>query len=100
MKHVTPTATPIRSCHQGDVVTVSGVIASVCLHPAHQSPSLEIVVSDDTGELTVVWLGRRAIPGIEAGRRIIVRGRLTHATTHPMIYNPRYILQPWEGNGG
>jgi RecG-like helicase len=90
---------PIRECTPGRLVSVSGVIASVCLNPAQSTPSLEIEVADDSGHVTVVWLGRRAIPGIEAGRRIIVRGRLTRATTHPVIYNPTYQLRPREAVG-
>lgn len=92
--------TPINSCRPGDVVTVSGVISSVCLHPVPTAPSLEIEVADDTGQVTVVWLGRREIPGIEPGRRIVVCGRLTHMATRPAIYNPRYVLRPWEGING
>jgi RecG-like helicase len=61
---------------------------------------LEIEVSDETGRLTVVWLGRRAISGIEAGRRIIVKGRLTHGVARPVIHNPTYQLRPQEAAHG
>jgi len=90
----------IGTCQPGDNVVVAGVISSVCLHPAQRTPSLEIEVADDTGHVTVVWLGRRAIPGIEAGRRIRVCGRLTHAADHPVIYNPKYELRPWGSTDG
>ncbi|MFM8515104.1 MAG: OB-fold nucleic acid binding domain-containing protein [Actinomycetota bacterium] len=92
--------TPVSACAPGSVVEVSGVISSVCVPPREAAPTLEIEVSDDTGRLTVVWLGRRAIPGIEAGRRIIVRGRLTHGAARLVIYNPTYRLRPHEVTGG
>lgn len=87
--------TPIDECRPGAKVTIAGVVSSVCLCPVHQAPSLEIEVADDTGHLTVVWLGRRQIPGIEAGRRIIVCGRLTRGATNAVIFNPTYRLMPW-----
>lgn len=84
----------IADCMPGDSVTIAGVVSSVCLHPADQAPSLEVEVADDSGHMTVVWLGRRQIPGIEAGRRIVVCGRMTHTADHPVIFNPKYQLRP------
>ncbi len=52
---------------------------------------------DGSGSVTVIWLGRRRIPGIDAGRTIVVRGRLTCNTDNPTIYNPRYELKPTVG---
>ena len=37
------------------------------------------------------------IPGIEAGRSMVVRGRLTCNTDNPTIYNPLYKLKPTAG---
>lgn len=87
--------TPIGECRPGTKVTITGVVSSVCLHPAQRTPSLEIDVADDTGHVTVVWLGRRRIPGIDAGRRITVCGRMTRSADRCIIFNPTYRLAPW-----
>lgn len=99
MKPLRPSTSTVSACTPGGVFEVSGVISSVSVAPREVTPTLEIEVSDETGRLTVVWLGRRAIPGIEAGRRIIVKGRLTHGGTRPVIYNPIYVLRPQEVSG-
>ena len=54
----------------------------------------EVELYDGSGATTVIWLGRRSIPGIFAGRRMRVNGRMTFVDGHKTIYNPRYILKP------
>ena len=56
-----------------------------------------IELYDGSGTITVVWLGRRAIPGIDPGRTMVVCGRLTCNTENPTIYNPKYELKPTAG---
>jgi len=84
---------PIRQCCPGEQVVVSGTVRAVTLRPREQSPSLEIELYDGTGSVSVVWLGRRRIPGIDPGRRMTIWGRLT-CTDEPRIFNPRYRLMP------
>ena len=86
--------TPINCCNPGQTVTVRGMVRNVTLRPQGQAPALEIELYDGSGSVSVVWLGRRRIPGIDAGRTIVVHGRLTCNTEHPTIYNPRYELKP------
>ena len=73
------------------------MVRSVTIRPQGKTPALEIELYDGSGSVTVVWLGRRRIPGIDAGRTIVVRGRLTCNTDNPTIYNPRYELKPTAG---
>jgi RecG-like helicase len=89
--------TPIDCCTPGHTVTVRGMVRSVTLRPQGHAPALEIELYDGSGSISVVWLGRRRIPGIDAGRTIVVRGRLTCNTENPTIYNPRYELKPSTG---
>jgi hypothetical protein len=44
--------------------------------------------------VTLVWLGRRHIAGIEPGRQITARGRLAVRDDRKVIYNPYYELDP------
>jgi hypothetical protein len=39
-----------------------------------------------------VWLGRRNIEGIQAGRRLRVRGRVAQREGRPVLFNPSYEL--------
>jgi len=89
--------TAINSCTPGQSVTVTGMVRSVTIRPRSNVPALEIELYDGSGSLSVVWLGRRRIPGIDAGRRMVVHGRLTCNTESPTIYNPRYELRPTAG---
>lgn len=82
----------IDCCHAGDHVTVQGMVRSMTLRPRGSAPALEIELYDGSGSVTVVWMGRRRIPGISPGRTMVVSGRLTGVG--PTIYNPRYELKP------
>jgi DNA/RNA endonuclease YhcR with UshA esterase domain len=55
---------------------------------------MEAELWDGTGTVTLVWLGRRDIAGIEPGRKLVVHGRMTTLKGQRAIYNPRYELQP------
>ena len=55
-------------------------------------PTLEAELFDGSGSLTLVWLGRRRIPGIEPGRTVTARGRFAAVEGKRVIYNPWYEL--------
>lgn len=87
-------ATPIARCIPGEPATISGVLRSVTLRPRENVPAVEAELFDGTGRIMLVWLGRRRIRGIEAGRSIVVTGRITCNTEKPTVFNPRYELRP------
>ena len=86
-----------------------GFIESVTFLPANQSPAFTAIVTDlddpragagagagagqgSEKRLRVVWLGRRRVPGIEAGTEVRVEGMLTQSRGLPTIFNPRYEI--------
>ena len=87
-------ATPIAELRDRQRACVSGTLRSVTLLPRAGVPALQAELYDGTGALSVVWLGRRQIGGIEPGRRIKVSGLITEAAGYRVIYNPRYELVP------
>jgi RecG-like helicase len=89
--------TTIDCCTPGETVSVRGMVRTVTMRPRSTVPALEIELYDGSGTVSVVWLGRRRIPGIDPGRTLIVKGRLTCNTENPTIYNPRYELKPKVG---
>ena len=54
--------------------------------------ALEATVSDGRATATAVFLGRRKIPGLTPGRRVIFDGVLTSDDGRHVIYNPLYTL--------
>ncbi len=75
-------------------VLLEGTLRSLTLRPRGGVPALEAELADDSGSLTVLWLGRRHITGIHAGRRLRVQGRIGVHEGVRMMYNPRYELLP------
>lgn len=87
-------ATPIADCLGGSRQTVVGVVKSVSLRPRAGIPSLEADLFDGSGQLRLVFMGRRAIAGIEPGRRMVATGRINCIDDQSSMYNPRYQLLP------
>jgi RecG-like helicase len=88
-------AVPIRSCEDRQVVSLTGAVATVTIHPRGGHPALEVELRDGSGAVTLVWLGRRQIPGIDPGRSLMVSGRISCHEGRRVMYNPKYeLLQP------
>jgi hypothetical protein len=64
----------------------------VRVQPRAEVPTLECVLVDDTGALTVIFLGRRAVAGIEVGARLRVEGTAGESRGRLAILNPVYEL--------
>ena len=90
-------ATAVTRCTRGEPVCVAGSLRSVTLRPRAGVPTLEAELYDGTGSITLIWLGRRRIGGIECGRSLIARGRMTEHDGRPTIYNAAYELKPSVG---
>lgn len=75
-------------------VTLRGSLRTVTLMPRGTVPTLEADLDDGTGAVTLVWLGRRRIGGIEVGRALTASGRIGVHDGRRIIYNPRYELKP------
>ena len=80
-------------CCRGDEVTMLGRLRSVEACPKAAGASMEAEFFDGTDTITLVWIGRRRIPGIEPGKKVKVRGRVGERGSGRVIYNPYYELQ-------
>lgn len=87
-------ATAVDCCTKGEPVRVAGTLRTVTLRPRAGVPTLEAELYDGTGSVTLIWLGRRRIGGVECGRRMVAHGRLTEHEGRATIYNAAYELQP------
>jgi amino acid transporter len=81
-----------------EIVDVAGTLRAVTLRPRGSTPAMEAELWDGTGRVLLLWLGRRDIPGVQPGRKIVVHGRLTSVRGERAIYNPSYELQPTAGS--
>ena len=86
-------AESVSACSVGMPVTVAGTLRAVVLRPLAGVPTLEAELYDGTGTVTLVWLGRRRIRGIDPGRTLVAKGRLTRREGKPTLFNPEYELQ-------
>jgi hypothetical protein len=85
---------PIADSPDRERVKLRGALRTVTLRPRAGVPALEAELNDGSGVITVVWLGRRRIAGIEPGRAIEVEGRIGAHDGVRVMYNPRYELLP------
>ena len=63
------------------------------INPRAGHPALEVELRDGSGAVTLVWLGRRQIPGIDCGRTLKVWGRISCHEGRRLVYNPRLTRQ-------
>ncbi len=82
----------VSTCGDRARARVQGTLQAVSLRPRGGVPALEAELYDGSGTLTVVWLGRRSIPGIDPGRCLLVEGRIGLSSGSPVMFNPRYEL--------
>lgn len=83
---------PIVDQKDRAVVTVHGTLRTVTLRPRGGVAALEAELYDGSGTVTLVWLGRRRIAGVDPGRHMTVHGRLSCVDDIRILYNPRYEL--------
>ncbi|MEV6812238.1 OB-fold nucleic acid binding domain-containing protein [Micromonospora sp. NPDC051296] len=87
-------AVPVLQCARGQVASVTGRLRTVVYTPRTNLPALEADLYDGSDVVTLVWLGRRRITGIEPGRHLTAKGRIAIRDERKVIYNPYYELEP------
>ena len=71
-------------------VKLAGVVRRITVRPLEGNESLEAILSDGTGEVTVVWMGRRTIRGLSLGTRLVVEGLLAEQRGEKRMVNPSF----------
>lgn len=75
------------------IVRVEGRVRDVRVRPWQGGGfALECAVFDDTGGVTLVFLGRTQIGGITLGRRLQAVGMVSENRERLVILNPTYTL--------
>jgi RecG-like helicase len=84
-----PGSIRIAEASRRQPVRIAGVIRRITVLPMEGAESLEALISDGTGEVTVVFMGRRGIGGLSLGSRIVVDGVIADRHGEPRMVNPR-----------
>ena len=69
---------------------LAGVVKRITVHPEHGFEALEALLTDGTGEVSVVWMGRRAIPGLTLGTHLVVEGVVGEHRQGRRMVNPSF----------
>ena len=83
-------AAPLDELPLRTPVLAAGEVRTGRIVPRAGSPACEVTISDGKGLLVAVFLGRRALPGLATGRRIIVSGVAARRGRELMMINPMY----------
>ena len=70
-------------------VRIAGVIRRMTVLPMKGKEALQALVSDGTGEVTIVFMGRRGIGGLSLGKRVVVEGVLAAHRSEVRMVNPK-----------
>ena len=68
---------------------VAGVIRRMTVLPMEGKEALQALISDGTGEVMIVFMGRREIGGLSLGKRVVVDGVLADQRGEIRMVNPR-----------
>ena len=85
---------PIGSVEHRQRVIVSGRVRALRVQPWAGVPALECTLADDSGGISVVFLGRREVPGINVGAKIRAQGVVGEHQGRLAMLNPAYEFLP------
>ena len=84
--------TPIGEAQWRQRVRVAGKIRSVRVPTGGATANLECTLVDSSGAILLVFQGRRRIPGIQQGARLVAQGMVGAWEGRLAILNPEYEL--------
>lgn len=87
-----PVAWKIADAQARGRVVVSGTIVSVGSKVVGGSPSFTCVIDDGTGQLDLLFVGRRHVRELVVGARYTVEGTAQRVSSHLVVWNPFYRL--------
>jgi amino acid transporter len=86
--------TPIAEARHRQQVTLAGTVHAIRIQPRGGIATMECRLRDSSGEIGVVFLGRRHIAGIEPDSIVTVTGAVGLRRGNLEIVNPYYTLAP------
>jgi hypothetical protein len=71
----------------------AGEVRRIRIQPRASVPTLELQLSDGSGRLLALFMGRREIPGVGCGSRLVIEGTPVVTDRGLTLYNPAYELR-------
>ena len=92
ISHYADDVTPIKKVEWRKRSKVHGRVTSISTAPRGSAPMLQVEVWDETGGITLNFLGRREIAGLEVGMELRAEGMVGEEEGQLTILNPSYEL--------
>ena len=92
VSHYAADITPIGSVQWRKRAQVQGKVTSIKPAPSSSAPVLEVELWDESGGITLQFLGRREIAGLEVGSELRAEGMVGEENGSLKILNPSYEL--------
>lgn len=92
VNHYSEKLLPIGNVTWRQRAHVRGYVTSILTAPTGSAPGLDIEIWDETGGITLHYLGRRAIAGLNVGSTICAEGMVGESSGHLTIMNPSYEI--------
>lgn len=92
VSHYAERVTPIGNIEWRKRAQVQGRVTSIKTAPRGSAPTLEVEIWDETGGVSLHFLGRREIAGLEIGSQLRAEGMVGEEEGSMVILNPSYEL--------
>jgi hypothetical protein len=92
VSHYAENVTPIGKIEWRKRAQVQGRVTSIKTAPRGSAPTLEVEIWDETGGVSLHFLGRRDIAGLEVGSQLRAEGMVGEEEGSMVILNPSYEL--------
>jgi len=92
VSHYAENVTPIGEIVWRKRAQVKGSVTSIRMAPRGSAPVLEVEIWDETGGVSLQFLGRREIAGLEVGSQLRAEGMVGEEEGSMVILNPSYEL--------
>ena len=92
VSHYAENVTPIGNIEWRKRAQVQGRVTSIKTAPRGSAPTLEVEIWDETGGVSLHFLGRREIAGLEVGSQLRAEGMVGEEEGSMVILNPSYEL--------
>ncbi|HLH46951.1 MAG TPA: amino acid permease, partial [Acidimicrobiales bacterium] len=87
-----PGTVPIGSLRHRQRARVAGRVRAVSMQPLSGVPTFECTLVDGSGALTVVFLGRQQVTGIQPGTKLLVEGAVGSHRGQLAMLNPLWEI--------
>ena len=93
ISHYQENLSPIGSIQWRKRAHVSGKVTAIRPASMSSAPTLEIEIWDESGGVTLQFLGRREIAGLEVGSTLVAEGMVGEQNGALTILNPNYRIE-------